>query len=258
MQASQYELSFVGPDKALATKPKLVFAFADSKLQETVGRLKALAGKVGDSVDEYCGQSSAFELPERRGRIGYGGCGRVSVSDGIARIEIALAGGSYRFLCTSTIHLLGTVLWVPFSSPAPSNREQEINFSTICNNHSVVGHGHGVDGYVSGHLWSWIRGQAGSGIPEEVVRAMRQAWRATAPGFAKKYSHHCSAVAHEDGRFLLKCFGNACDLGVYPDAIWEGMGEKPVHFSCHNLDSAEQQLTLLAGLAKLCELARKE
>lgn len=57
---------------------------------------------------------------------------------------------------------------------------------------------------------------------------------------------------------MLGCFGNACDIDIYPDHTCGEMDEPYVRFSCHNLDTAAQQMTLLAGLAKLCELARAE
>ena len=44
-------------------------------------------------------------------------------------------------------------------------------------------------------------------------------------------------------------------MGVYPDGISQGIEMRDLQ--CHNLDGAVQQLTLLAGLAKLCQLARE-
>ncbi len=55
------------------------------------------------------------------------------------------------------------------------------------------------------------------------------------------------------------CPGDACDVSIYPDQIYgDALGTKSVRFACHNLDSAAQQITLIAGIAKLCELARND
>lgn len=57
------------------------------------------------------------------------------------------------------------------------------------------------------------------------------------------------------GYLVLDCPGDAC--GIHPNHH----GNTPDHgceFTCHNLDTAAQQLTLLAGLAALHDRARKE
>lgn len=69
----------------------------------------------------------------------------------------------------------------------------------------------------------------------------------------------CRATIAPDGRFNLKCPGNACEVSIYPDRLYgDNMGTRSVQFSCHNLDGAVQQITLLVGIAKLCELARNK
>lgn len=54
---------------------------------------------------------------------------------------------------------------------------------------------------------------------------------------------------------MLNCPGNAC--GIHPVIHWEE-GENGYKFSCHNVDTPMQQLTLLAGLATLHDKARQE
>jgi hypothetical protein len=89
-----------------------------------------------------------------------------------------------------------------------------------------------------------------------VVTAMRHAWRATARESWQEYVDECKGRIFQRGAFILDCFGNACDVGVYPS---EFRTDETSHtISCHNLDTAEQQLTFLAGLAKLCELTRED
>lgn len=77
---------------------------------------------------------------------------------------------------------------------------------------------------------------------EMIEDDMYKAWRATAMKGLKRYANDCYARVRDD-RFELGCFGDACDLSIYPDS-------NPF-FSCHNLGTAFQQATLLAGLASL-------
>jgi hypothetical protein len=63
-----------------------------------------------------------------------------------------------------------------------------------------------------------------------------------------------SVVVHEDGGLHLNCPGNACGL----DPSHSRVGEHGYEFGPHNVDSAVQQLTLLAGLAAIHDLARQE
>lgn len=62
------------------------------------------------------------------------------------------------------------------------------------------------------------------------------------------------ANIRQGGGLSIDCPGDAC--GIHPDSwgIEKGRGYK---FSCHNVDTAAQQLTLLAGLAALHDHVRK-
>lgn len=65
-----------------------------------------------------------------------------------------------------------------------------------------------------------------------------------------KYSFHTQLTG---ARFIIDCPGNAC--GINP-GDWTNSKDNGYGFSCHNVDNAGQQLTLLVGLAKLCDLVR--
>ncbi len=56
------------------------------------------------------------------------------------------------------------------------------------------------------------------------------------------------------GRFIIDCPGNA--TGLHPSDWYDEKG-KGFEFSCHNVDSPAQQLTLIVGLAVLCDMARR-
>ena len=92
----------------------------------------------------------------------------------------------------------------------------------------------------------------------QAEEAMRQVYGTVAPSEVREYAEDCCARIGAEGRFYLTCFGNACDLAIYPDSDHSDREESPTNFSCHNLDTVFQQLTLLAGFAVLQELAAED
>ena len=62
-------------------------------------------------------------------------------------------------------------------------------------------------------------------------------------------------VDDPNGWLNVSCPGQACSLNPHHDGIREGYGYE---FSDHNVDTAFQQLTLLAGLAALHDAVRRE
>jgi len=118
-------------------------------------------------------------------------------------------------------------------------------------------HGGSLDGIYSIPLAKWIASFPENTEIREMTRAMVQAYQKMF-GKVDKYQMHSfwAKVAHEDGWLNVSCPGNAC--GLHPADSWgpeQGAGYK---FACHNVDSPAQQLTLLAGLAALCDKAKKE
>jgi hypothetical protein len=103
-----------------------------------------------------------------------------------------------------------------------------------------------ISGFVS-ERFKYGLGRLTQNELDQVTSDMRRAWRATAPKSLKRYADRCNAGVHDE-RFMLDCFGNACDVSIYP--------ETDPDFSCHNLDTPNQQATLLAGLASLYERAK--
>ena len=123
-------------------------------------------------------------------------------------------------------------------------------------------HGHATGGHISGEVLQWLRQQTVPGqdvveLPNTVVKAMRQAWRAAVGEGEFDGSKYCRAIMHGSGRFSLQCMGDACDLSIYPGDIYDYDDKQWADFNSHNLDGAAQQVTLIAGLAKICELARE-
>jgi hypothetical protein len=90
----------------------------------------------------------------------------------------------------------------------------------------------------------------------EMVEAMKIAHQRLF-GELKKYSAYDFRVDLSNGRGWLNvsCPGNACGLNSDFDSSFEE--NSGYDFSSHNVDSPMQQITLLSGLAALCDLARK-
>ena len=264
-----YDLSFVAPNRRPRTKPQLVFTLDERHFEELLHRLQKVAACIAE--EKYLDYPAAFLLPtpDLFGRIefGYGRCGFVT-RDGeqmSLRIELDQAKLHHAVL---TIYVLTGSLLVPFDTERKSaNRTQQIDINTNCVQGSLHGYGHSVGGYVSSEIVEWITRQWQKGpsdkwmhftqAPEEVTTAMRQAFSAVVDTDKKRYTKDCGGSFTEDGRFILQCFGNACDVAIYPDSFYPDDGHG-AQFSCHNLDNAYQQVTLLAGLAKMCELARQD
>ncbi len=264
--ARLYDLSFVSPSRRSSGKPQLVFTFARKYLSECIDRLAKLEDQV--DVKAYCGRDTRFSLPVPdlfgNTEFGYGGCGLMTDSGDEVSLLLELSE-AHLHNTTLTIGLLTHTLLGDFADEAKnSNRMQQVDLETSCT-HGL--HGHSVGGYISGQVREWLRKQWHKGpndnwmhwapMPKEVITAMRQTWSSLASKDLRRWASNCGGSITEDGRFILNCFGNACDLAIYPDNMAADEYDS-VRFSCHNLDGARQQLTLLAGLAKLCELARAE
>lgn len=94
----------------------------------------------------------------------------------------------------------------------------------------------------------------------EMIKAMETAYGSIFEPPKDLYRHDFRAgVFSEFGWLNTDCPGNAC--GLNPNYGAEGDMKQLTRgykFSCHNTDTAAQQLTLLAGLAALHDKARKE
>jgi hypothetical protein len=200
------------------------------------------------------------------GRFGFGGCGYVREEEGLIAYHLPLAHESVR-QTAYTLHLLTFALDCLVSGAmkreAVSNRAQLASVTTICDNHAHAGYGHAVTGHIYPAFRRWMiryaleHAETRGHVPQ-AEEAMRQVYGAVAPSETREYAEDCCARIGAEGRFYLTCFGNACDLAIYPDSDHSDREESPTNFSCHNLDTVFQQLTLLAGFAVLQELAAED
>lgn len=260
-----YDLSFVGPVKRPYKHPWIVFTIDPSRLEGLVTVLHKFSERT--KTKEYFGIEKRFQLPIAdlfgNREFGYGKCGRVKVSDDRVDFCIELKKSSL-FDVALTINVLTHSLNFGFTGESvPTNQYQQLELETVCAQSAV--YGHAVGGNASPPLLRWLKAKGASSgdmfghtsMPKSVVTAMRQAWYAISADRQRRWASECHGAITKDGRFTLECFGNACDVAIYPDGYY-GNTDHDTRFSCHNLDTAVQQITLIAGLAKLCELAREE
>lgn len=260
-----YDLGFVPH----AIKPEIVFIIKTEHLDALIARLDRFTFDISHESNQYFKpRGSEFVLFEKElfDRVfGYGRCGRVTLQDDEAWLRIELGREWRIYEATYTIHVLSRVLSAPFSEEL-TNHAQQLDLATRADR-TAFGWGHMLNGYLSASVVCWLRLYAEKNknhadsywctrMHPDVLAAMRCTWKAIGQKELTEYANEADGVISGEGRFILKCFGNACDIAIYPDTpMYEEEGY--ANFSCHNLDSADQQLTLLAGLAKLLELARQ-
>jgi len=118
-------------------------------------------------------------------------------------------------------------------------------------------HGGSLDGTYSIPLASWLSCfESGTEITE-MTGAMILAWTKIY-GVIDKYDRNefYSKVAYKNGWLNVSCPGNRC--GLHPANNWGPEVNIGYEFSCHNVDTPMQQITIIAGLAALCDKAKKE
>jgi len=117
-------------------------------------------------------------------------------------------------------------------------------------------HGGSLDGTYSIPLADWLRSRHGTEMGcmvEPMVSAYRRLY-----GKVDELDRHSfwARVENEQGWFNVSCPGDAC--GLNPADSWGPKLGEGYRFGCHNVDTPMQQLTLLSGLAALCDQARRE
>lgn len=118
-----------------------------------------------------------------------------------------------------------------------------------------------LGGVVAPIFTDWVESISARGRLLEVEEAMWLTWNALSEyGVGKEKGPNpfpsFSSRVGEKGSFFISCIGNACDVGTYE--WWESESGEGHELACHNLDSPLQQLSLLAGLAKMHDLARRD
>lgn len=260
-----YDLLFEDSNCSPLKAPTLGFAIAAANKEELDERLTRLAAQDEQRAAKYFEELVQFERPTQdltgNSCFGYGNCSIASTVNDTLVLRIVVTPESLSS-AVRNVHLLTEALTVPFEHTRGGY--QQIDVDTICTN-IVVGCGHAVTGHVYDDFVRWLV-QYGKRfdtpreryqLPQSVLAGMRDMEHILSKGFmipldGESYGGWITS----SGQFVLRCIGDACDLSMddEPHVGDESFGE----FSCHNLDSAMQQMILLAGLATLYELALTE
>lgn len=118
-------------------------------------------------------------------------------------------------------------------------------------------HGGSLGGTYSVPLSRWLSLFEPDTEIAEMTQAMVYVWEKMF-GRVDKYEGYkfYSKIACKNGWLNVSCPGDAC--GLHPADHWGPDKEMGYKFACHNVDTPAQQIALLAGLAALCDRARKE
>lgn len=157
------------------------------------------------------------------------------------------------YALSATFTLIFTYLGIS-EKESNSKRPQLITVSTITDKEM---HGGSLSGQFSIGLVSWMRSIKN---PKNLLSSLK---KAAIKSFKKmdmrsndpdNFYDHQFRVRLDNGRLIMDCPGDACD--IHPETWREG-DDEGYSFSCHNVDTPMQQLTLIAGLAALHDEARK-
>ena len=269
-QAHTYDLAFLFPYGKLRPVPEIVSIINKKYLPETLSRLHDLRVDYGEYINAYINQDEAYLsllTPDLFGyrEFGFGSCGYATFKDGKVYLHLPLRPHPWTQYVSLTIFLLTKALGYPFKDHPPNNRQQDLILSTMAEFRSG-GYGHAVGGWVFESILNWLRQYAQKNdspssdrIPlhPRIIRAQKVTLRAISSSEidTRMIKHDICGWVRHSGAFTLNCPGNACDLSVYPSGLDEDSNH--AQLSCHNLDSAEQQIILLAGLSQICQLARE-
>jgi hypothetical protein len=164
------------------------------------------------------------------------------------------------FQVSGTLTLLSIFLNILDQNALPqdlhSKRKQLISIITTT---GYGFYGCSINCKISRCLCQWISKSFKPDFEELIIKAMRKVYyhmhqEQDSDEYMRKYYFRFDL--RENGRFHLDCPGNAC--GLDPSHMDMGGIDEGFELSPHNTDTPSQQLTLLAGLAKICDLYRQE
>lgn len=117
-----------------------------------------------------------------------------------------------------------------------------------------------IEGELSSILVNWLAKNSirfEKEFAPKIITAMAKVYKKLHPNYRLVHKSGFRAVLHNDWHLLLDCPGNACGINAL-DPNGDGNKNAGYKFSCHNVHSVVQQLTLLAGLIKLCDLYEQD
>lgn len=159
--------------------------------------------------------------------------------------------------------LFSVLSFAAFTNEMRNMRYDEANEQLLCVRMGLS-HYAPIGGETSVVLTKWVQQKP---VAELASRSITDAVRATWNGYSE-FKSRSGGMSHMDiglllndkmkaeGGFVLQTIGNACDIS--PHDWWERMEGHGHELVPHNVDHPMQQLSLLAGLAALVDLARKD
>lgn len=257
-----YDLAFVSRAASLSRVPEIVLTLPQSSCADLLDRFKELAEINAGRIQEYLGgirKRPKFTQGDR-GLFGYKSCCRIEQEERAPHLYFELrARHRKETVVTSTLvlHAASNLFSSEDDCSGETGQRMELHTSFGGSFHS-----HAIGGTVFPPLGRWLLSQArlgkGKEIRHRITLAMSEAWHAVATRQLARYSSYCDFHLHEDGRPSFGCFGDACDVAVYPDGLMGEMGKSFAELSSHNLDNPMQQIAFLAGLAELWNMDRQE
>ena len=153
------------------------------------------------------------------------------------------------YVISATLSILTDFLCL-LEKPTRSRLPQLLNLQVICQQGM---HGGSLGGEYSIPLVQWLVAQGSHKKVPEMVSAMRTSWTYMMEDKDDLLKFRAS-IDYPNGWLNVDCPGDACGLHPMRD-IYSNNGYE---FTCHNVDTPAQQLTLIAGLAALHDRVRKE
>ncbi|MEI6420166.1 MAG: hypothetical protein WCO30_00905 [bacterium] len=162
------------------------------------------------------------------------------------------------FALSASVTLLASALWLAQETERTqlSDKKQLLTLNLIVERGT---HGGSLGGDFSPSFINFLKTFDEKHHFESVriamTRAYQHMWRPNNPKQDSRYERHqFSAWQSLPGNLILDVPGDACGIHPSPDVrkIAENDG---CEWTCHNVDSPLQQLTLITGLAAMCDLA---
>lgn len=151
----------------------------------------------------------------------------------------------------------------------PNEFQSDPNYLQLYQLQSFVGEsgqmgGCPLGGDTSVVLKEWVRRQqTKKRRKKSIEKAIFAVWNACASEMFRKVRrrgpHSMSSIEFmigDNGSFMLQTIGNTCDVSTVE--WWQSREGEGHHLDCHNLDSPIQQMSLLAGLAALHDMASED
>ncbi len=246
--------------KQTGVTPEIIFVIAMSNFRELSERLTVYLTR--DNLITFAQkylhtQIIQFALGDKdvfdEARFGFGECGYISVEQDTTQIHVRI-DHSHLHNSILTMYVLCAVLSVNFSTQS-REAPRQISLHVCVGDITKEWQGHSVGGAISISIINWLRkyhrrAVAGGGvigtIHPNIIAAMREVYQG-------KDKSEITGYVDENGGFSL-CYGETCELRTQP--IREmNIQQGYVELYSHNLDTAEQQVVLFAGLAVLCQRA---